>query len=936
MKKSSMFLCGLLLSFFAFQAFGQQFPVFYNQGIYTGTLVYCNVHGSGFFDYNNDGWDDIFVVKNHSEERDPYYANSPNTLLKNEGRPGLGYFTNVTEQAGVVGSADQSKQGLAAGDIDNDGDIDMVIGMGKSWKGLLYLNNNNGTFSENEALIMVGGGITEFGRCVSMLDYDNDGWLDVLFERAPQSTSIDTLHLFALCRNRWNGYFEDRTSHSQLGSYTKANGDVYGFAIADVDNDLDLDFFVPRMNASSLFFRNNGNGTFSEMAVGCGLPNSDYYIGAVFLDYDNDGDFDLFCKRHTFNAQLFRNEFIPTGNLFFTNVSQQAGVDIFLGNKTPDTVFGGGLNTGDFNNDGYMDILSINEWGKDIFLLRNNGNGTFTDVAGYPANLKDNNRWYWTAPISDYNHDGDLDIYMGRSPQHAYDPNNPPVSEAAALYVNAYVENGGTNKWISVKLEGGAPTPGYSNRSGIGARLLGYTQGRLQMLQVLGGNGYLVNSFWNHFGLGQASEMDSLVIYWPSGIVQRAYNIPAGTRLSISEKDSSSLYFGPLFLAGYTLYANTSSPVRQVLITMTGDSSKVKYTDVKGYYKFTPLPHGPIRLTLTATKPRGEDVDVGVISSYDAALVLQYLVGLDTLGTLQKTRGDVDQDGIITARDAFYIARYVVGITSDPGSHVGEWKFIPPSHSYTSLTKPLNSENFQASVYGDVSGNWGNPSGMPKVAFSGTPFVYVNSSKDSMEVTVGVEAFSPFLSAEFELEYDSDVLAFLGGQIAEANTGFYFVTNEIKPGLLRIALYGAHPWKKSGSLFTLHFHNLSTRSTKIQWNYAGFDEIPCRMNETQIPGLLTIQEPPPHFQLFGNYPNPFNPTTTISYRLSGSDWVRMTILSPQGREIRTLIDARQEPGVYTVVWDGRDHQGMEMASGIYLCRIKVGNSSYVHKMVKVK
>lgn len=927
MKKHFILLCTLIMGLWAVHGFGQQFPVFYNQGIYTNTLVYCNIHGSGFFDYNNDGWDDIFVVHNTSEGP---YQNLPNTLLKNSGQR---YFTNVTEQAGVVGSLYESKQGLAAGDVDNDGDIDMVIGMGKYSQGLLYLNNNNGTFSENQALIMVGGGITAYGRCVAMFDYDNDGWLDVIFERTPYDTDSP---LFALCRNKWNGYFEDKTSTSGLKSYIHASGDVYGFAIADVDNDGDLDFFVPRRAATSLFFRNNGNGTFSEMAVPCGLPNADYYIGAVFLDYDNDGDFDLFCKRHTYNSQLFRNEFIPTGNLHFTNVSAQAGVDLFLGNKTENSVFGGGLNVGDFNNDGYVDILSINEFGTDIFLFRNNGNGTFTDVAGYPANLKDNNRYYWTSPIADYDHDGDLDIYMGRSPQHAYDPQNPPVSEAAALYQNAYVEHGGTNKWISVKLEGGAPLSGYSNRSGVGARLVGYVQGRLQMLQVQGGNGYLVNSFWNHFGLGQANEMDSLVVYWPSGRVQRAYNIPANTRFTLNETDSAYLYFGPLFIAGYTVYRNTSVPVRQVLITMTGDSSKTKYTDVKGYYKFTPLPHGPIQLTLTSSKPRGEDVEVGVISAYDAALLLQYLVGLDTLNSFQKMSGDVDQDGVITAKDAFYIVRYAVGMTTDPGSHVGEWRFNPSTRSYTSLTKPLNAENFQAWVCGDVSGNWGNPSGMPKGSFSGVPLASVHTSNDSVCVSIDIAESSPFLSAEFELAYNPKVLRFLGGEISKTTTEFYFMANEREPGRVRLALYGPHPWKGIGSLCKLYFHKVSKCSTKIQWHYASFDEMPLFMAETSIPGLLSIQETSPHFQILGNYPNPFNPATTISYQLSNPNWVRLDILSPQGREIRTLVSGPQDSGIYTVVWDGKDRQGMEMPSGIYLCRIKVGDALHVHKMVKVK
>ncbi|GAG16470.1 unnamed protein product, partial [marine sediment metagenome] len=169
-KMYRMFLIYLMLCLCLHFASAQSPVTFTDVGASTGTHVFLNPHGSGFFDYNNDGLSDIFVVHNLSTG---YIGEKPHALLKNLGN---GTFENVTVEA-RVGGYNASAQGLAAGDYDNDGDMDMAIGMG-NWGTLLYRNNNDGTFSN----VSDAAGVSQYnrGRCLAFFDYNNDGHVDLL------------------------------------------------------------------------------------------------------------------------------------------------------------------------------------------------------------------------------------------------------------------------------------------------------------------------------------------------------------------------------------------------------------------------------------------------------------------------------------------------------------------------------------------------------------------------------------------------------------------------------------------------------------------------------------------------------------------------------------------------------------------------------------
>jgi hypothetical protein len=908
-------IVGLLL---AHSLFGQIY--FYDVGYWTGTQVACNTHGSGFFDYNGDGWDDIYVVHNTSLGG---YIDLDNTLLKNLGNQ---HFQNVTQEAGAAGQRRYSAQGLAAGDYDNDGDIDMCIAMGSNNYLLFYKNNGNGTFTDVSSLI--SDPLTFAARNLAFIDYNNDGFLDLIFERS--GDPANPTPLFLLYKNNYNWNFIDVTPGAGLGNLRAAGGDLFGMAFADIDNDNDIDFYVPRYDANSLLMINNGNGTFSEASAAFKVPQDSYQIGAVFLDYNNDGYWDLFIKRWSpLPARLFRNN----GNNTFTDVSTEAGVNVNTGPKDVDAVFGGGLTAGDFNNDGYTDILSINEYGANVMLFRNNGNDTFTDIA-YAAGLTEGQyRWYWTAPVADFDHDGYLDIYMARS---------PGVPTYASLYKS---NGGGANKSIRLRLTGDSEH-GKSNRSAVGARIEGHLNlngnEKIQLRQVQGGDSYKVNSFIVHFGIGQAAYMDSVVIRWPSGIEQRLIEVPANNGmppLDVTEKDTVQ-YYGDLFIAGETRHVKSERNIGQVEMNMTGDLSISKYSDVNGYYQFKPIDSGTPNLLITPSKPREEDVESWVLTSYDAALVLQYLAGLDTLSRLQKIAADADNSGSIDALDAAYIARYAVGLKNDSRSNskVGNWTFIPPSRPYTNVIQVFRHEDYQGVVAGDVSENWGNPSGSGKASASAfcPHWIQVSRISETIDVPVSMEEHSGLLSADVWLKYDPSCLDFQAVVKTELTSGFNLEFNEESEGFLKIALYGACPLSEAGTILNVRFLVRNGKQTTIHWEKVACNDQEFRVSESLLGVSETGEGHPKTFGLSGNYPNPFNPGTSVDYELDRAGNVELKIYDIQGREIRSLVHGWRDAGEYKSEWDGKDGLGQDVPTGLYFCRLESGGRVATVKMLKAR
>jgi hypothetical protein len=879
---------------------------FTDVGLATNTVVVSNTHGSGFVDYNNDGWDDIFVVHNTSEGN---WINLPHTLLKNP--KNLGLFENVTTAAGVAGYLFPSAQGLAAADYDNDGDTDILIGMGsRENNALMYKNNGNGTFTDQKCGIDVNGH-TFHGRCIAFLDYNNDGNLDIFSVRDTFPEGDDNT-LFVLYRSDGNGWFYDRTREADLWNYVPTSKDLYGFAMADMDLDGDTDIYVPRLDAGSICLRNNGNGTFWEESAQYNLPRDSYYAGAIFFDYDNDLDWDLFIRRQAYPSRLYRND----GSNWYTEVGHAAGVDSIVTFRE-NTVFGGGLSVADFDNDGDEDLLILTRSGLRLLLFRNNGDGTFTEIST-SAGLRQDYEFYWSSPIGDYNRDGYLDIYMAKG----------PVLEgiSASLYMN----DGGSNHWIQFKLVGV-----QSNRSAVGARVvLYYGGGKKQMRQVLGGSGFKTDSYWVHFGLGSSVNVDSVRIHWPSGIVQRWVGLMADQFMTITEENSTQ--YGVVAIEGEAKHVKTGRPVIQAPVKLTGSMSQTDYTDVAGLYGFYPINYGLTNLTVTPSKPAAEDLGTGVITAYDASLVLLMCAGLDTLSATRKKAADADSSLDVNALDATYIARYAVGKKNDAASKVGRWRFHPGQYTYAVMDRGYRNQNFACWVTGDVSENWGSTSGTEKsgAGIAAAPSrIGAVASEGVVEIPLTVEVNSGLLAADVWFRLEGSGLTFEGAETTELTQGYQTDWNGPSDGLWKIVLYGARPVNEAGIFLKLRFRTGGDGGTVV-WERFAVNERESTLSPTVVTGVDSGRPVPSGFGLDWNYPNPFNPGTSVQYRLEKPGEADLTVYDVRGRRVTELVRGWRAAGAYRADWDGRDGSGREVAAGVYICRLESGGRVRTIKMIK--
>jgi hypothetical protein len=296
---------------------------------------------------------------------------------------------------------------------------------------------------------------------------------------------------------------------------------------------------------------------------------------------------------------------------------------------------------------------------------------------------------------------------------------------------------------------------------------------------------------------------------------------------------------------------------------------------------------------------------------------------------------------VLDAADAAFIGRHAVGLKTDARSRAGTWTFVPANRTYTSVLKFYNGENFGALVVGDVSMNWGTegaPGKAGRALRTSEPFVEP-ADTSVLRIPVKVEAGSGMVSGDFVLSYDPSALAFLGAETSDLTESFFLVANEARPGRVSIALYGAEPVTGSGVILNVVFRRTcGCLETAVRWESAALNEQPIELPETVIrmSGAGIGPERPGAFGLRPNFPNPFNPETSVVYTTDAGGDVSLAVYDVQGREVRRLADGYLEAGTYTVVWDGRDAKGVEVPSGSYFCRFRAGSRNAVIKMLKSK
>jgi hypothetical protein len=498
------------------------------------------VAGVAIFDYNNDGWPDIYFANGAKipelAKTGPEYFNR---LYRNNGD---GTFSDVTEQAGVKGEG--YSMGVAVGDYDNDGWEDLfVAGVNRNQ---LFHNNRDGTFRDVTDDAGLAGVDPQRGKtwsiCAAWVDYNNDGWLDLFvvnycvwgLDKDPfcgsesqhrrvycHPSKFDPLPN-ALYRNNGDGTFTDVSESSGVGRHL---GKGMGVAIGDYDGDGYMDVFVANDTTRNFLFHNERNGTFSEVGLRAGVAyNGDgsalSYMGADFRDVDNDGRPDILVT--AISNEMFSYFHNEGEGLFedFTHSSLLGRLSIFLS--------GWSMGAFDLDNDGWKDLFSANSHVNDEiememnvpFRQRNslflNQGGKFLDVSAGAGDDFQVAAPHRGCAFGDLDNDGRVDVVVSR------------LEGPAEVFRNA---SPGGGHWLAVKTEGRR-----SNRDGIGAQIRLESAGGVQFNQVTTSVGYAGSSDRRaHFGLGKDNRVKKLEIRWPSGVRQELRDVPADQILTVSE-----------------------------------------------------------------------------------------------------------------------------------------------------------------------------------------------------------------------------------------------------------------------------------------------------------------------------------------------------------------------------------------------------------------
>jgi hypothetical protein len=480
--------------------------------------------GAAFGDYDDDGHLDLVVNGGHG------------MLFHNNGN---GTFTDVAEKSGIYTTRWSHNGGVAWGDFNNDGRLDLFFTHESKMLHRLFLGQKDGRFIE--ITTAAGVALPGNGGPVLLADFDRNGFLDVLI---PSSVPVQLL------LNQGNATFIEAGQRAGFANihYQKHMTGCTG----DYDNDGDIDVYLANSNwsykkhdAPNYLFRNHGDGTFEDVTVQAGVADSTNSKGATFADYDNDGDLDLYVANDGGDNRLFRNN----GDGIFIDVARQAGITGPFAAHAP--------SFGDMDNDGDLDLyVSSSSFMTDSLqiahsllpdvLYRNNGfdpakGWTFSEIT-IAAGI-DNPAQCSAAIWGDIDNDGDLDLFLtNTSDQRLGAPKlNAPPFPKNKLYRNL----GNSNHDLQLALVGHR-----SNRAAIGARVEALAGDLRQIREVQGGGMHTSqNSLRVAFGFGQREKVDELIIRWPSGIVQTRKNPKINQILTVEEPFEA----GPIQLERATL-----------------------------------------------------------------------------------------------------------------------------------------------------------------------------------------------------------------------------------------------------------------------------------------------------------------------------------------------------------------------------------------------
>jgi len=516
--------------------------------------------GAVFFDYDNDGDIDLYIVNGAELPGFTSFVAPTNVLYRNNGN---GAFTDVTEKAGIGHTG--YGVGCAAADYDNDGYQDLyVTNYGPN---VLYHNNGDGTFTD--VTEKAGVGDSRWSTSCAFLDYNKDGYLDLYvvnymefsvdnntyWEIRGVRTYCSPPDQFAgsvfhgesdtLYRNNGGGTFTDVTK--EAGIFFTGVG--LAVAVGDYNNDGNPDIYVANDMERDYLFKNNGDGTFTDTTLFSGAGYDEHGapgsgMGTAFGDYDNDGYLDLIVSNASsmpailYHSEVSKDEKMSAkpssfiyplktkmrNPVFFSDVSFVSGIG-----QVTRPYFKWATEFIDYDNDGFSDLFVATghlqdnielfadaTYAQQNLLFHNSKNGKFVDVSketGFDLLPKKVSRG---VAFGDYDNDGDIDIFISNS------------NQTADLLRN---DGGNRNHWLMIKTVGAK-----SNRDGIGTRIKVVSGSLSQVKEVRSGSSYLSqNDLRVLFGLGEHTKVDLIELRWPSGIIKKFFDVKVNQMLIITE-----------------------------------------------------------------------------------------------------------------------------------------------------------------------------------------------------------------------------------------------------------------------------------------------------------------------------------------------------------------------------------------------------------------
>ena len=827
---------------------------------------------TAFGDYDNDGWPDMFCAEN--------WTASPQgrvSLLHNDG------YGRMEEDTGAIEiDLIQSFKGGGSifGDYDNDGDLDLFVSVG-SWRlpgSSRLLRNDRGVFVDVTAQ---AGLIRSLPTDNAIwLDYNLDGFLDLYLGnlRYGFPTLRNILH-----RNNGDGTFTDVTGQAGLDLQLNTNGGSNGgMAAGDFNSDGWPDLYVGVFREANRLFLNDGEGHFSD-ATSSEIGHPGDAFGVAIGDIDNDGDLDIFQAAggawQTERSVLLLN----LGEAVFLDATELWGLSALGDESALAPSFA------DIDNDGDLDLLIADPG----FLFLNNGEGLFEDKTPQWGVADDVGG---TLSLSDYNRDGFLDIWFGDDDDYEQSPS----------FGRLYLNNGNGNHWLQVELAGVE-----SNRNGIGTRLWAHSGDLRQMREITAGNGFYQDEMIAHFGLGQHTQLDELEIRWPSGQVDVLTDVPADQVIRVFEgretyyvvepttwdgalTDVDTLVVGSSVDLSVTVVPSLYEPEAEIIqvvadLSAAGGPTEEPLRDVgDGTYVLemtVPDVAGPNRLAeLAVTIDQSTSLgphwvrlskNVAVVPGGDLALYDEVVAPGWEISTKRVVSDDPAQTEVVRT-----------GITAwalQAEEHRTGW------HLYLDTSETLSLVGYDTLSFhfhpGDVAA-----SSQPYFRFRARPggsvYLLENGLVD-LERKEWQRVVIPVSSTEFWKE--------LVGLWFSGSFGGTFYLDDIR-------LIAARPGQHPGTAVT-------------------------EERSVSLPSVVSLAQ---------NYPNPFNSSTTIRFGLPQQEMVGLAIFNLAGQEVVTLAQGHREAGSYTLRWDGRDGNGRELASGVYLYRLQVGGRVETRKLLLLR